>query len=77
MAFVLAVGAGLVPALAQEDAAPILMSRQLAEQEGLRIGDVVQLATDAAGTKSRPFRVVGIYEPTPDPMRLGTVPREV
>ena len=77
MAFVIAVGAGLVPALAQEDAAPILMSRQLAEQEGLRIGDVVQLATDAAGTKSRPFRVVGIYEPTPDPMRLGTVPREV
>jgi ABC-type lipoprotein release transport system permease subunit len=77
IAFVIAAGAGLVPAVAQEDAAPTLMSRQLAEEQQIRIGDVVQLAVDAGGTNTRPFRIVGIYEPTPDPMRLGTVPREV
>jgi ABC-type lipoprotein release transport system permease subunit len=62
---------------AQEGAAPILVSRQLAEGEGLSAGDVVRLATDAAGVKARSFRVAGVYEPTPDPMRLGSVPREV
>src|SRR4029078_10658704 len=29
------------------------------------------------GTASREFRIAGIYEPTPDPQRLGQVPREV
>ena len=29
------------------------------------------------GTGAREFRVAGIYEPTPDPSRLGAVPREV
>ena len=33
--------------------------------------------TDAAGTGAREFRIAGIYEPTPDPSRLGQVPREV
>lgn len=28
------------------------------------------LATDPTGQSGRPFRVVGIYEPTPDPMRF-------
>jgi len=37
----------------------------------------VRLATDATGTGARTFRVAGIYEPTPDPARLGAVPREV
>ena len=37
----------------------------------------MRLATDATGTGARTFRVAGIYEPTPDPARLGTVPREV
>jgi putative ABC transport system permease protein len=55
----------------------ILVSRQLAESEGLRVGMVVTLATDAAGTQPRQFRIVGIYEPTPDPARLGQVPRAV
>ena len=36
----------------------------------MKIGDEVKLATDAAGTTGRMFRVVGIYEPTPDPMRF-------
>jgi ABC-type lipoprotein release transport system permease subunit len=57
--------------------APILVSRQLAEIEGLAVGDEVQLAADAAGAHARAFRIAGVYEPTPDPMRLGSIPREV
>lgn len=65
-------GAGV--AEAQES---VLVSRQLAEAEGLAVGDVVQLAPEANGTGARGFRIAGIYEPTPDPSRLGQVPREV
>jgi putative ABC transport system permease protein len=55
----------------------ILISRQLAELDGLKAGDEVQLATDEQGTNARPFHIAGIYEPTPDPMRFSTVRREV
>jgi ABC-type lipoprotein release transport system permease subunit len=48
----------------------ILISRQLAEQEHLRAGDMVTLAVDAAGAGSRRFRIDGIYEPIPDPLRF-------
>jgi putative ABC transport system permease protein len=66
------------PALGAQDQPPdILISRQLATSEGLTVGSLVRLATDAAGTNAREFRVAGIYEPTPDPARLGDVPREV
>jgi putative ABC transport system permease protein len=64
-------------AAAQTGPASILVSRQLAESEGLSIGDVVQLAADPSGADARAFRVAGIYEPTPDPARLGMAPREV
>lgn len=56
---------------------PVLVSRQLAEAEGLVVGSVVRLAPDADGSGARAFRIAGIYEPTPDPSRLGQVPREV
>ena len=62
---------------AQESPPDILISRQLANERGLSVGSIVQLATDAAGTGARRFRIAGIYEPTPDPARLGAVPREV
>jgi len=63
---------------AQEGPLPsILIARQLAEIEGLAVGDTVELATDAQGGTARTFHVAGIYEPTPDPMRLGETPREV
>ena len=63
---------------AQEAApGPILISRQLAEIEQLAVGAVVQLATSASGANARRFRIAGIYEATPDPLRLGSVPREV
>lgn len=54
-----------------EEAVPdVLVSRQLAAGERLAVGDVVTLATDAGGRKARRFRVAGIYEPVPDPMRF-------
>ena len=55
----------------------ILISRQLAESEHLAVGDVVKLSATAEGSIVRQFRVAGIYEPTPDPARLGAVIREV
>jgi putative ABC transport system permease protein len=70
--------AAAAPASPQElGVQPILVSRQLAESEGLEVGDVVQLARTPQGANTRPFRIEGIYEPTPDPMRLGNVPRHV
>lgn len=66
------------PLLAQTPTIPdVLISRQLAESEQLSVGDVVRLATASNGTGARDFRIAGIYEPTPDPQRLGAVPREV
>jgi ABC-type lipoprotein release transport system permease subunit len=60
-----------------EPPADILISRQLAEAEQLHVGSTVRLATSADGSAAREFRIAGIYEPTPDPERLGQVPREV
>lgn len=66
------------PAHAQADGVPdVLIARQLAEAEALREGDVVELGTRRDGAGARRFRVAGIYEPTPDPSRLGDTPREV
>jgi len=64
-------------ALRAQELPQVLVSRQLAQLEGLSEGDTVRLATDAKGTNVREFRIAGIYEPTPDPARLGNVPREV
>jgi putative ABC transport system permease protein len=72
-----AIVAGSVVIAQDETVAPILVSRQLAEAERLEVGDVVRLAPDAKGGGARAFRIAGIYEPTPDPARLGTIPREV
>jgi hypothetical protein len=55
----------------------VLVSRQLAESEHLAVGDVIRVAPHADGSGGREFRVAGIYEPTPDPARLGSVPREI
>jgi ABC-type lipoprotein release transport system permease subunit len=52
------------------DAPAILISRQLAEQEHLRAGELVTMAADASGSRSRRFRIDVIYEPTPDPLRF-------
>lgn len=63
---------------AQTPALPeILVSRQLAEAEHLAVGATVRLSSSADGQSAREFRIAGLYEPTPDPERLGQVPREV
>jgi putative ABC transport system permease protein len=62
---------------AEGDLPSILISRQLSESEHLRIGDVVRLSADATGATVQQFRVAGVYEPTPNPARLGAVIREV
>jgi putative ABC transport system permease protein len=50
--------------------ATILIARQLAVRAHLAVGDVVTLAADSQGRRRARFRVGGIYEPTPDPMRF-------
>jgi putative ABC transport system permease protein len=53
------------------DASPgILVSRQLAARAHLKVGDEVTLATEPAGGRAATYRVAGVYEPTPDPMRF-------
>lgn len=59
------------------DPPAILVSRQLLAARGLAVGEVVQLTADPAGAGSRPFRIAGIYEPVPDPMRLTSKRLEV
>jgi ABC-type lipoprotein release transport system permease subunit len=48
----------------------ILVSRQLAARARLSVGDTMTLAVDPNGRRSTTFRISGIYEPTPDPMRF-------
>jgi putative ABC transport system permease protein len=73
VASVLAAAAGQ-PA---SDTPGILVTRQLMATRNLHVGDVVQLASDASGTDARPFRIDGVYEPTPDPMRFAQPKFEV
>ena len=67
----------LTLAAADSGPRPILISRHLAEREALRVGQVVRLSRHADGSDPRTFRVEGIFEPTPDPMRLGAAPLKV
>jgi putative ABC transport system permease protein len=71
----------LAPALSAQSPAPvvsdILVSRHLAEAEHLAIGQIVELAATSSRSDARRFRIAGIYEPTPDPSRLGSAPLEV
>jgi len=48
----------------------VLVSRQLLAKAHLSVGDVVTFAADAGGTRARRFRIAGVYEPTPDPMKF-------
>jgi len=62
---------GVFAVRAAPDATPgVLISRQLAAARQIRIGDLVRLSPEPNGQRSRQFRVEGIYEPTPDPMRF-------
>jgi putative ABC transport system permease protein len=55
----------------------ILISRQLLESQQLSVGDEVTLSAEADGSNPRQFRIAGEYEPTPDPMRLGSRRHEI
>jgi len=67
----------LAPSAQAPERPAILVTRQLAEREGLSVGDEVRLAADRDGARAATFRIAGIYEPTPDPLRLGSIPRGV
>jgi putative ABC transport system permease protein len=67
-----------VAATCAEPAIPqILVSRHLMEARGLERGQVLRLATKPAGDDAREFRVVGSYEPIPNPFILGSERFEV
>lgn len=55
----------------------VLLSRQLLESQHLRVGDDIRLSADPAGANPVRARILGSYEPTPDPMRLGAARHEV
>jgi predicted lysophospholipase L1 biosynthesis ABC-type transport system permease subunit len=53
------------------DQAPgILLSRQLMDEVHLKVGDIVTLAANPAGSRAVQFQVLGRYEPVPDPMKF-------
>jgi putative ABC transport system permease protein len=67
----------LTGAVSRGEAAPqapevpgILLSRQLMEARHLQVGDTVQLSTDPSSKGARTFRIAGVYEPAPDPLRF-------
>lgn len=53
------------------------MSRQALARAHLKVGDVVTLAADPSGAEGQRFRVAGVYEPTPDPMKFNVERLEV
>jgi ABC-type lipoprotein release transport system permease subunit len=64
--------------VAQSAVPDMLVSRQLFEREHLHVGQIVELTHDAGaaaphqvGSDATRFRVAGVYEPVPDPMRFG------
>src|SRR5215831_17618202 len=59
-----------IAAARARDLPGVLISRQLAAARGLHAGDVVRLSRRPSDEGSREFRIIGTYEPTPDPMRF-------
>jgi putative ABC transport system permease protein len=55
----------------------VLLSRQLMERRQLHVGDLVRLSADPSGARPQSFRVLGVYEPTADPMRFAQPALEV
>jgi len=66
----LAVLAATLGAAAPAGPPDILVSRQLLAKAHLAVGDLVTLAGDSSGARARQFRIAGVYEPTPDPMKF-------
>src|SRR5690349_25010011 len=55
----------------------VLVSRQLARDARLAVGDLLVLAADPSGARSMPFHVAGVFEPVPDPMKFNVERYEV
>ena len=55
----------------------VVVSRQLLESRGYRVGDVIRLSTRSSGEDARTFRIDGVYEPTADPLRFAQQRLEV
>jgi ABC-type lipoprotein release transport system permease subunit len=72
--FIVTAAASMLDATTRMEPTPaapgILLSRQLMEQAGIQVGDVVMLAVDSRGVHAAPFKVIGTYEPTPNPMKF-------
>jgi len=64
-------------AASPDSATDVLVSRQLAARAHLAVGDWITLAADPAGARTGRFRIAGIYEPTPDPMKFNVERLEV
>ena len=47
----------------------MLISRQLLRDAHLAVGDVVFLSADRGGANAARFKIAGVYEPTPDPLK--------
>jgi len=54
---------------ADPEAPSVLISRQLLRDAHLAVGDVILLSADRAGANAARFRIAGVYEPTPDPLK--------
>jgi putative ABC transport system permease protein len=66
-----------MPGAGEQEAPAILISRQLSEASGLRVGDVARLAANPGGASARDVRIAGVYEPIPDPSRINAAKHEV
>lgn len=58
------------------DPPSVLISRQLAETLNMTTGAVIRLSPDSSGADAREFRIAGLYEPVPDPMRINASKHE-
>lgn len=61
----------------EADIPSIAVSRQLRDAQGLSVGEIISLSTEPSGANARRFRIAGVYEPMPDPLRLGAARHEV
>ena len=61
---------GAAGAVEPGNAPGVLISRQLMDSRHLRVGDLVRLSADPTGARAQEFRILAMYEPTPDPLQF-------
>jgi putative ABC transport system permease protein len=66
------------PAMSGAEPLPaVLVSRQLLAARRLAVGDVIALSGEPSGANAQRFRIAGVYEPVPDPIRIASDRLEV